>query len=365
MKIFKFLVSVVVVSIFCQSNAMACSSFKVVAKDGTIVNTRTMEFGYDTASAVVVIPRGKDFTSPSPDNNIAGLKWNNKYGYVGVNVFGKDDLIVDGLNEAGLSFSALWYEPDIKWQEVAPGEEAKALAYEMLGAWALGNFSKVEEVRAAINDIKIYAMVMPAMKMAPPMHIALYDSAGGSIVIECDKGEVHVYDNPIGVMTNAPNFPWMITNLRSYIGLSEKELPAAEYAGIKLNPTGHGNGMLGLPGDITPPSRFVRMAVMLHFADQQDDADGALNLAQHVANSFTIVKGMAVDRTPDGKTVSNESTQWTALKDLTNKVFYFQTYDNLDMRKIDLKQLDFKTEKTISMSGDKGTVVDKTPVSEL
>jgi choloylglycine hydrolase len=353
MRILKLLVSVIAISIFCQADMMACSSFRVIAKDGTIINARTMEFGYDTKSVAIVIPKGKDFSSPSPDNNIAGLTWKNKYGYVGINVFENDNIIVDGLNEAGLSFSALWYEPDMKWQDVAPGEEASALAFEMFGSWTLGNFSTVGEVRDAVKKIKVFAMVMPDMKMAPPMHMAVYDAEGGSIVIEYDQGELHIYDNPLGIMTNAPSFPWMMTNLRTYVGMSEIERPGVDYSGIKLNPTGHGNGMLGLPGDLTPPSRFVRMAVTLHFADQQDEAGAALNLAGHIVNSLTIVKGMAVDKSPDGKIVSSESTQWATLKDMTNKVFYFRTYDNFDLRKIDLKLLDFETEKTISMSGDK------------
>ncbi|MFA5996826.1 MAG: linear amide C-N hydrolase, partial [Candidatus Paceibacterota bacterium] len=285
-----------------------------------------------------------------PDSNIPGLSWKSKYGYVGVDAFGNDKIIVDGLNEEGLSFSALWYEPDMKWQDVTPGEESVALAFEMVGSWILGNFSTAGEVRDAISKVKVFAMEVPDMKMAPPMHMAVYDAAGGSIVIEYDNGELHIYDNPLGVVTNAPNFPWMMTNLRTYVGMSEEERPGVDYSGVKLNPTGHGNGMLGLPGDITPPSRFVRMAVMLHFADQRDDAEGALNLAQHVVNSLTIIKGMAVDRSPDGKITSSESTQWAALKDMTNKVFYFRTYDNFNLRMIDLKQLDFKTEKTMPIS---------------
>ncbi|MCD4775477.1 MAG: choloylglycine hydrolase family protein [Candidatus Aegiribacteria sp.] len=337
----------------------ACSVLKVTSQDGTIISARTMEFGNDVQSAVVVIPRGKEFVSPAPQNR-TGISWINQYGYVGINAFGEEMTVLDGLNETGLACSGLWYEKDTQYQDIDADESDQALAHLLLCSWILGNFATVGEVEEAITNIKVFGIVIPQMGIAPPIHIAVYDEEGGAIVIEFDQGQLHIYDNPLGIMTNSPNFHWMMTNLRQYVGMNVSMVQTQYYAGVQLLPTGHGSGMFGLPGDLTPPSRFVRMAVLTHFADSVPDARGALNLAQHIINTLDITRGMVVDKDSSGNIVSSETTQWVTFRDLTNKIFYFRTYDNFTLRKIDLNQLDFSTCQTISLTEDDEVIIDVT-----
>jgi choloylglycine hydrolase len=341
--------------------AEACSVFRVTAKDGTILSGRTMEFGVDMKYGIVAVPRGREFVSPAPAAK-TGLAWKTLYGYVASNVFGIESAVTDGMNEAGLTFSALWYESDTRYQSVGPREQGAALAHMMVGSWILGNFATVGEAATALRKVRVFGLVVPQMGMAPPGHFILYDARGGCIVVEYDAGELRIHENPLGVMTNAPNFPWMMTNLRNYAGMSNEQHKAETYAGVEIRPTGHGSGMFGLPGDITPPSRFVRLAVTTHFADPPEDAAQALNLTQHIVSSLQIVKGMAVDRAPDGHVAASETTQWATFRDITNRVYYFRTYDNYTLRKIDLKRLDFKGGKTrtIPMYGDAEVVTDIT-----
>jgi choloylglycine hydrolase len=124
--------------------------------------------------------------------------------------------------------------------------------------------------------------------------------------------------------------------------------------------------MIGLPGDLTPPSRFVRLGVTTHFADQPESAEKALNVSQHIVNSFNIVSGMVVEKSPEGKVVAKETTQWASFRDLTNKVFYFQTYENPDLRKVDLRKLDFSGSKVkfIEMYGNTQSVKDVTDTAK-
>ncbi len=99
---------------------------------------------------------------------------------------------------------------------------------------------------------------------------------------------------------------------------------------------------------------------MTHFADSVPDAQGALNLAQHIIYTLDIPKGMVVDTDSSGNIVSSETTQWVTFRDLTNKIFYFRTYDNFTLRKIDLNQLDFTTCQTVSMTEDEEVIIDIT-----
>ena len=357
---FLFLSTLVFLLCFSSGGRLeACSVLEVTSQDGTIICARTMEFGNDVQSEVVVIPRGMEFVSPAPQNE-TGISWINQYGYVGINIFGEETVVLDGLNEAGLAFSGLWYERETQYQEIAAGEADQALAHVLLGSWILGNFATVGEVEEAITDIKVFGMPVPQMGITPPLHVAVYDEEGGVIVIEYDQGQLHVYDNPLGIMTNAPNFPWMMTYLRQYVGMSVNMAQPQDYTGVHLLPMGHGSGMYGLPGDITPHSRFVRMAVMTHFADSVPDALGALNLAQHIIYTLDIPEGMVVDRDSSGNIISSETTQWVTFRDLTSKIFYFRTYDNFTLRKIELSQLDFTTCQIVSMTEDEEVIIDIT-----
>ncbi len=353
---------ILLLAFFWAVESQACSVFRVTAKDGTIVSGRTMEFAYDMGYALIVVPRGKPFVSPAPDDS-PGLKWKTKFGYVANNSLGNEAAVSDGLNEAGLSFSLLWYDSDMQWQTVDPKEKSIALAHFMFGSWILANFSTVFEAAEAIANVKVFGYKnRETGGVAIPAHFILHDAKGGCIVVEYEKGELRIYQNPLGIMTNAPNFPWMLTNLRNYVGMTHNQLEPGTFGGQTFQRTGHGAGMFGLPGDVTPPSRFVRLAVATKFADQPDNAPAALNLAQHIVNSIDIIRGTVVDRDKDGKITASETTQWSSYRDLTNRIYFYRTYDNFNLRKIDLKRLDFNADKikTIPMFTDKEMIIDLT-----
>ena len=344
------------------SDAVSCMVFRMKANDGNITIGRSMEFGVDMKYDLVVVPENYPFSSPSPVSWM-GLAWKTKYGYVGVASMGLNFGVSDGMNEKGLAVSALWYESDMQYQTVAPADSNVALAQAMYSDWVLGNFGTVDEVKAATRKVKVFMYSNPAMmKGALTLHFIVYDANGGCIVVEYDKGECNIYDNPLGIMTNSPSLPWHYTNLRQYIGIENTNPIPIKAGGFTFNATGHGDGMFGLPGDYTPPSRFVRLAMFEKFATRQPDAASNLNLCQHVINTFTIPFGIIVDKNENGEVVSAESTQWVSFRDLTNRIFYFKTYENPDLRKLDLTAIDFsdKEIRRISMYGSGQTIRDLT-----
>jgi len=359
----KKLLMVIVLSCFLtvllSASAYACGSFRITADDGSILATRSMEFSVDLKYDIIIVPKNKAYVSPAPDGK-TGLKWKSVYGFAGVACLGMDHSVSEGMNEKGLAVSLLWYENDMKWQSVGLNETSRALAQTLLTDWILGNFSTVDEVKKNIQNVRVFAYADPSIKMSLPAHFIVYDAAGGSIVIEYDNGVRSVYDNPSGIMTNAPNFLWQMTNLRQYIGMKTENPPKLAIDGMSLAPTGHGAGMFGIPGDYTPPSRFVRFAALTRFADKQKDAKGNLNLAQHIIGTFSIPQGIITDTQADGKTVLKELTQWVTFKDLTNRILYFRTYDNFSLRKINFNTLDFNAAaiKRIPMSGSTEIITD-------
>ncbi len=351
------------IAVFSTGTTRACTAFRVTAADGTRMCTRSMEFGVDIHYGIVVVPRALAYASPAIDRT-PGVHWKNKYGFVGIDAFGDYRMVTDGINEKGLSLSVLWYEPGTRYQTVGPKERKNAMPYYLITSYILGNFSTVGQVRKALRGIRVYAAPLSKTNDTIfPLHLIVNGAGGGCIVIEYDNGVLHVYDDPLGILTNAPDFPWQVTNLRQYLGMTDTTVGGISFAGLKQRATGHGAGFWGLPGDYTPPSRFVKMAVLTHFAVQPKDAAGALVLSRHIIDTVDIPDGIIVDRNARGKIVSHETTQWTVFKDLTHRVMYLYTYDNpFSLRMVDLKKLSFTGARPlyIKLEGGGAVIMDVT-----
>jgi len=295
-----------------------------------------MEWADDMHSKLVVHPRAEHITTTAASGK-PGLSWTSKHGFVTANSYGLD-VTVDGINEHGLSYGALWL-PGSVYQDIKAGDEASALPILSLGTWVLGNFQSVDEAVKAIQSVKVWGPLQQEIAMVPTLHVALHDANGRSAVIEFVNGEQKIYDNPNGVLTNAPTFDWHRTNLSNYIHLDATNPRPIEIAGTVLSPPGQGGGFLGIPGDWTPPSRFVRTTAMLAFAHGVPDADSAVNLAEHILNAVDIPRG-AVRGNVEGKT-HTDYTQWVLIKDLKGKRIFFRGYDDTTIRFVDLQKLDF------------------------
>jgi len=170
------------------------------------------------------------------------------------------------------------------------------------------------------------------------MHFALHDVTGKNAVIEYIDGQLKVYDNPNGVLTNAPSFDWHTTNLCNYLNVTPTNPNPITIGGTILSTPGQGSGFLGIPGDWSPPSRFVHTTAILYFAKPAENATQGINLAEHVLNSVDIPIGAI--RPSDGDISKSDYTQWVLIKDLTNRILYYRSYENLNLRSIDLKQCD-------------------------
>lgn len=316
----------------------ACTEFRVTAEDKTVVIGRSMEWGDDMHSHIVIQPRGQDSASKAPDGE-QGLQWKSRYGFVYVDAYGVDGA-TDGMNEKGLCVSALVASG--QYQAVPEGQQAHALAHTDIVSWVLGTCATIDEVREAITHVYVWGapIDLPSKKnVVIPLHFGVYDASGKGIVIEYTKQGLKIYDNEVGVLTNNPAYNWHVTNLQNYVGLSSAPAKPMKMGDFTVYSTGQGSGLRGIPGDPTPPSRFVRAFAMGHLADPVVNAQEAVTLASHVLNTVDIPFGVISD-TVHNMTFKDYS-QWVVIKDLTNKHFYFRTYKNSTLRRIDLNAIDF------------------------
>jgi choloylglycine hydrolase len=333
----------VAASLMTTQTALACTSFLVRTTDNSAVYARTMEFAIPMQSSALVIPRGYALNSTGPDNKPA-MAWASKYAAVGMNAMGVTGL-VDGMNEKGLTGGILYFPGFAGYVDPAKADPAKSLAPWDVLTWALTNFATVAEVKAALSEIAIIDVVQVDLKIAPPVHYTLHDATGASLVIEPVDGTLKVYDNPIGVMTNSPPFDWHRINLSNYLKISPFNAPPLKLEGETIQQLGQGSGLLGIPGDPTPPSRFIRAVGYAMSAATVPSGIESVRLAEHLINNFDIPKGWVREGT-DAANEQLEYTQWSAIADIKNRVYYVKTYDDQVLRSIDLMSFDLDAKQT-------------------
>ncbi|AMZ77777.1 MULTISPECIES: linear amide C-N hydrolase [Enterobacter] len=308
------------VAMTAPDRADACTSFVLPTTGGAGIYARTMEFEFDMKSALVAIPRHYALKGTGPEGKTA-MTWESRYAVIGMNAFGLPSLL-DGMNEKGLSGGILYFPG---FAQFAPWDEARAaesLAPWDLLTWALTNFSTVAEVKAALENVTVAAVSQKNMGMIPPVHYTLHDSTGASVVIEPVEGRLKIHDNPLGVMTNSPSFDWHMTNLRNYVNLRPENVAPLHIGRATVLPLGTGSGLHGIPGDSSPPSRFVRAAAYVLSVEKVPDGEEGVRMAEHVASNFDMPKGLVQD-----EKMPPEYTQWTAIADPGTAHYYIKTWD--------------------------------------
>lgn len=332
-----------------SSVTFACTGFQLKAQDGSFINGRTVEFASPIPLSGLIIPRNYAFTGTTPEG-VDGLSYHSKYAAVGSSAFGTPS-IVDGFNEKGLSAAMFYFPGYAEYTPLTPANKKKSLSPTEFTNWVLTQFATVDEVKNNIQSVVIVPTSLSNWGGVPPFHYIVYDKSGKSIVIEPVKGKLVVTDNPIGVITNSPTIDWHLTNLSNYINLSPLSPPNKKIDGMQLSQFGQGAGLHGLPGDFSPPSRFVRAAIYSAAAVPTTDANAAVLQALHILNQFDLPPGSVRSMT-NGKT-EDDTTIATTVKDTKDFKYYIRTYTNQSIRMISLLSFDLnsKTLKTISYEG--------------
>jgi choloylglycine hydrolase len=311
--------------------ADACTSIRIKTEDGLVFYARSMEGAVDYQSKATVVPKGTIYHGTLPDNTPKGLTWTVKYGLVGMNAFGSP-LMTDGMNEQGLAVGNLFFPDYAAYEPFDPGKANITLAQYEVATWLLSSYATVAEVRQAMSTVRV--VQGPKEAYYAPLHFCVHDAQGNSLVIEYVQGKLHIYDNPLGVMTNSPSFDWMITYLSNFVNLSATNVPQIDLGGVVIKQFGQGSGLVGLPGDFSPPSRLVRMVAFTQSALPVKGPQAGLNLAMTIINNVDIPQGAVRDKTEKG--MIYDITQWAVAADLAGKKYYFRTHDNKNWRSVDL-----------------------------
>ena len=324
----------------------ACTGVKLVSQDGSIVHGRTLEFGVKVELSVAVVPRKFQFTGTTPKG--PGLAYKAKYGSVGMMAFGKPALL-DGFNEKGLAVGTFYFPGFAEYPTITTENQSRALSPIEFPNWILTQFATIEEVKENLSKVLIAPTTIQEWgPTAPPFHYIVFDKSGKCLVIEPIKGQLRTYDNPLGVFTNSPTFEWHMENLRNYIHLTALNAKPLQTAGLTFSSFGQGSGMLGMPGDFTPPSRFVRAAFFSITALPSPTAKECVGQLFHVLNQFDIPIGVV--RAEENSVIYFDYTQCICVRDPQSLKYYFKTADNQTIRMVNLNSFDLDAKSLKQMN---------------
>jgi len=338
------LVITVAVVLTTPDTVVACTGISLKSEDGAVIAARTVEWALGDANhdTLVIFPRGHAFTALTPGGE-NGLKWKGVYGFVSLTAYAQE-YGPDAMNEAGL-YVGVYYFPG--YASFAPYDEAQADRSLSVGdfmRWMLSSFRSVAEVKANLDKVRVVNVADPRFGGAPlPFHWKIADETGAAIIVEIvQDGQVKVYDALLGVITNSPEYSWHLTNLRNYLGLTGEPHQTITLDGRQFTPFGGGSGLMGLLGDFTPPSRFVRAMALTALARPLPTAKDAVFEAFRILDNFNIPVGTTASQDEIVPDIAS-ATQITTASDLKNRILYFHTMDNRQIQMLDLNKIDFST----------------------
>lgn len=284
---------------------------------------RTLDYEVSYGEEVVVTPRNFPFHF----RHMGGLS--SHYAIIGMaTVAGEYPLYYDATNEKGLSMAGLNFPGNADYKPLAEGKDNVA-TFELI-PWLLGQCATVEEAKAYLARMNLANTPFGPQFPVSPLHWIIADR-DCAITVESVREGIRIYDNPVGILTNNPPFDYQMTNLTNYMSLST-EPPENHFSDqIDLTPYSRGMGMLGMPGDLSSASRFVRVAfTKLHSVSGTSESE-SISQFFHILGSVAQQRGcvhMGEEK--------YEITIYTSCCNTDRGIYYYTTYENSQITGVDL-----------------------------
>lgn len=297
---------------------------------------RNMDVEYSFGEQVAVTPRRyplQFWRQPAQEEHLALIGM--------AHMAGGRPLYAEAANEKGLYMAGLnfpgnaWYPP----QEEVLGEAVTP--YELIPL-VLGQCENLAQAKELLETVQLVGIPFAPGYPLAPLHWHIAD-ATGALVAEPRKDGLHLYEDPAGVLTNNPPFPYQLTALNNFQHLSPKPAENRFAAALPLAPYGQGMGAIGLPGDFSPQSRYVKACFLKANAVWGDTPLSAVAQFFHILDGVAMVRGSV--RTPEDKC---DITTYSCCIDAEHGIYYFKTYDNNRIRAVHLHAEDLEADTLFS-----------------
>ena len=235
-------------------------------------------------------------------------------------------LYFDAINEAGLAIAALNFPSSALYREAKP-RKLNLASFEII-PYLLASCSTLADAKAILNEVNITGESVTPELPASPLHWLIADKSGSSVLESTCEG-IKIHDNPFGTLTNEPPFAYHAASVANYLHLSSAPPENKLAPSIDLMPHSRGAGAIGLPGDFSSPSRFLRAVFMKEHTDKAKNKDVAVSRFFHIMESVSVPHGAI--KTDRGESVC---TVYTSCADPIGMSYYFTTYASRRIREI-------------------------------
>ena len=293
---------------------------------------RTLDNDMSYKEEIAIVPRNYELKFKKMDS----IK--EHYAIIGMaHVSDGYPLYYDAINEKGLGMAGLNFVGNAHYESFNNAKDNIA-QFEFI-PWILGQAENVKEARILIEKINLINLSFNSTLPVAELHWIIADK-DESITVESVKEGIKVYDNPVGVLTNNPTFDKHLFSLNNYMHLSPKEPDNTFAKDLELNRFCKGLGAIGLPGDLSSQSRFVRASFVKMNAVSEDSEMSSVSQFFHIMESVSQPRG-ACD-------LGNyEMTIYTSCANATNGIYYYTTYDNHQITAVDMNKENLDSEKVI------------------
>ena len=284
---------------------------------------RNLDYEFPYGEEVCIVPRA----FPIALRHLPELT--NHYAIIGMaHVEDNYPLFYDAMNETGLCIAGLNFVGNAAYAPVQDGKTNVA-QFEFI-LWLLGTCRDLAQAREAISRLNLVGTPFSAQLPTAQLHWMIADKTG-CIVLEAMADGLHVYENPVGVLTNNPPFPAQLFALNNYAQLSPKPPVNRFSKALSLKEYSRGMGAIGLPGDVSSQSRFVRAAFTRLNAKSEDGEMESVSQFFHILTSFEQTRGCC--ELENGKF---EITLYSSCCNTNTGMYYYTTYENRQITAVSL-----------------------------
>ena len=293
---------------------------------------RTLDYEFSYGDEITVTPRNYSFTLRH------GGKLENHYAIIGMaHVAGNYPLYYDAINEKGLGIAGLNFVGNATYKPVDPSSSKHQITQFELIPFILGTCASLKEAKEALKNMDLVDTPFSPQLPVGSLHWLIADETG-SITVEAVKEGLMIYDNPAGVLTNNPPFPQQMFQLNNYMHLSPRQPVNTFSKDLPLNTYSRGMGALGLPGDLSSSSRFVRASYVKMNSRCSGDEHSSVSQFFHILGSVDQQRGCC--EVAEGK---YEITLYTSCCNATKGIYYYTTYENHQINAVDMHRENLDT----------------------
>ena len=310
-----------------------CTAVTYKTKDHYFGRNLDLEFSYH--ETVTVTPRNFPFRF----RKMGAL--DSHYAMIGM-AYVSDDypLYYDATNEKGLSMAGLNFPGSAYYPPEAENRD-NVSPFEFI-PWILGQCATVAEARLLLDRINLVNINFSDALPLSPLHWIISDREE-SITVESTKDGLKIYDNPVGVLTNEPPFDFQMYNLSNYMALSTEPPENRFSRKVELKPYSRGMGAMGLPGDLSSASRFVKAAFTRLNSRSGDSEEESVSQFFHILGSVAQQRGCV--HMGEGK---YEITIYSSCCNTDKGIYYYTTYENSRITGVDMHREDLEGRELVS-----------------